>query len=283
MMTMDKEKAKFILSAYQPGAPASEQTPELREAVELAAQDAELADWLAKQSALDERVSAALGEITVPRSLRRNILEGMELSRRKRERWAWLEVFQERRVWASALALVVICGFIVFQRVGPPGPEGAPAPALVQEAPRFEPWQQGALAMLTGGFQLEMDRNEEPGLNRQIVRDWLTARDLAVPESVLTRVGDQQLMGCVKVPPLPGVRVSAVCFRSAEGPMIHIITATEPPDPAAVPEFGAPLLAPQLGSYKGYHTLSWREGGDKAIMLVSQLGPEALHAVIRGE
>jgi len=69
---MDKEKAKFILRSYRPdGADASD--PEFADALQLAASDRELGEWLASERAADAMFAKALSQIEIPEALRDEI------------------------------------------------------------------------------------------------------------------------------------------------------------------------------------------------------------------
>jgi hypothetical protein len=70
---MDKEQAKFILQSFRPdGADASD--ADFAEALQLAAEDRELGEWLAKERATDAAFAAALCELEIPEDLRQHIL-----------------------------------------------------------------------------------------------------------------------------------------------------------------------------------------------------------------
>ena len=73
---MDREQAKFILQSFRPdGADASD--IDFAEALQLAAQDRALGEWLADERAADAAFAAALGEVEIPEELRQRILAVM--------------------------------------------------------------------------------------------------------------------------------------------------------------------------------------------------------------
>ncbi len=74
---MDKEHAKFILESYRPdGADAN--NPDFAEALQLAAEDRELGQWLCQQRAHDAAFSEALCSVDIPDGLRDEILAVMD-------------------------------------------------------------------------------------------------------------------------------------------------------------------------------------------------------------
>ncbi len=74
---MDKEHAKFILQSYRPdGADAS--NPDFTEALQLVAEDRDLALWLAQERAHDAMFAEALMTVDIPDGLRDEIFSVME-------------------------------------------------------------------------------------------------------------------------------------------------------------------------------------------------------------
>ncbi|MEM6884833.1 MAG: hypothetical protein AAF571_07350, partial [Verrucomicrobiota bacterium] len=69
---MDKEEAKLILGCYRPnGKDALD--PEMRQALEMAEHDPELAEWFKREQALDGVICQKVGECQVPESLKTSI------------------------------------------------------------------------------------------------------------------------------------------------------------------------------------------------------------------
>lgn len=77
---MDKDEARLILRCFRPdGADASGE--DFAEALRLAAEDRELGEWLAGERAFDARFAQALGSLSLPQELRREILENLAHAR----------------------------------------------------------------------------------------------------------------------------------------------------------------------------------------------------------
>lgn len=77
---MDKDQARFILRTFRPdGADAHD--ADFTAALELAARDRELGEWLARERAFDADFAQALSGIAIPADLRDDILAGLAASR----------------------------------------------------------------------------------------------------------------------------------------------------------------------------------------------------------
>ncbi|WP_367870137.1 hypothetical protein [Luteolibacter sp. Populi] len=77
---MDKEDARFILRCFRPDG-ADAENPDFAEALAWAAKDRELGDWLAHERASDAGFANALNAVTIPPSLREEILAGLAAER----------------------------------------------------------------------------------------------------------------------------------------------------------------------------------------------------------
>ncbi len=74
---MDKEHAKFILQSYRPDG-ADAQDSHFAEALQLAAEDRDLGEWLANERADDAVFANALSTVDIPEGLRNEILAVLE-------------------------------------------------------------------------------------------------------------------------------------------------------------------------------------------------------------
>lgn len=77
---MDKEEARFILRCFRPDG-ADAENPDFAEALAWAAKDRELGEWLARERSSDAGFAKALAAVTIPASLREEILAGLALER----------------------------------------------------------------------------------------------------------------------------------------------------------------------------------------------------------
>lgn len=74
---MDKERAKFILQSFRPDGEDADE-PAFAEALELAAKDRELGEWLATERAQDAAFAAMLSDVEIPEDLRDAIFDVLE-------------------------------------------------------------------------------------------------------------------------------------------------------------------------------------------------------------
>ena len=77
---MDKEEARFILRCFRPDG-ADAENPDFAEALAWAAKDRELGEWLAHERASDAGFATALNAVSIPTSLRDEILAGLAAER----------------------------------------------------------------------------------------------------------------------------------------------------------------------------------------------------------
>ncbi|PAW69520.1 MAG: hypothetical protein B9S38_09620 [Verrucomicrobiia bacterium Tous-C4TDCM] len=77
---MDKEEARFILRCFRPDG-ADAENPDFAEALAWAAKDRDLGEWLARERASDAGFARALVAVSIPASLREEILAGLAVER----------------------------------------------------------------------------------------------------------------------------------------------------------------------------------------------------------
>lgn len=116
---MNSDEAKFILQARRPNG-SDDQTPTMREALDQAARDPLLGEWLSKQERFDASVANALRQVQPPTDLRALILAGAAAQSTKRDARAWWR----RTPWlamAASLTLIATLGTVAFIRLNPSG------------------------------------------------------------------------------------------------------------------------------------------------------------------
>jgi hypothetical protein len=116
---MTSDEAKFILSAFRPnGSDVSH--PAFGEALQAAASDPGLGQWLAHSRSFDEAVAGKVRGVQAPAGLREAILAGSRASARPRGLGRVL-------AWSGALAAAASLAFIIATMRSPSRPEGVPA------------------------------------------------------------------------------------------------------------------------------------------------------------
>lgn len=175
---MNNHDAKFLLQAYRPCGDDSAD-PEMALALQQAARDPQLGDWLAKERAFDGVVAEKLRAVTPPAGLREAILAGGRASgasRVVRTNKAWWRAAQAQWMGlAAALVLVAATAFIVLPRAAAPGLDalaqtalremhGAHGePTMAQDAGAFGSWLQNPATRLAAGLPLELSRVKTGG------------------------------------------------------------------------------------------------------------------------
>lgn len=240
---MDREKARFLLTAYRTGG-GDKDDPVFAEALAAVREDVELEEWFSQQQAFSRVLSGKLQEIAVPAEVKAKILAGSSASAGRGRPWRW---------WLSLAASVVISGLLVFwwfNRFVPTGPE-------TMAAYRVDMGQY-----LSHVFFLDYESE-----NVSDVRRWLKDRhdvtDYTIPESL----DKYASLGC-EVIRWHDLTAYLICF-DVKGELVHLFLL---PDGSHLPDsvsIGKTDLARVSGKWS---TASWVEGDD--LYLVSTLGSE---------
>ena len=109
---MDKTEAQEILRRYRPGT-ADADEPEVKEALQLAAGDPDLGQWLERQLAFAEQVRSAMRNAPVPADLEQAILKAE--FRRRQEAFRRVNLVR----YAIAASIVLLAGIWFFQSQQP--------------------------------------------------------------------------------------------------------------------------------------------------------------------
>lgn len=253
---MDQEQAKFILQSFRPdGADAND--ADFTEALQLAASDRELGDWLARERAEDAAFAQMLGQVEIPERLRQHIMSVMRGESPREESANF--VFDEDLTNALAgieppegLREQILTAVEAQERVITPqfnqdvnksdGPKhrfrwpqiAAVAAALalgaflaiqLTQKPSGEKALvshdvhiQAAKVLDSGGMSLDMKNSNVVEVNR-----WLSEHELPTPTSLPRGLRDMTMLGC-KMIKLPGdTKASMVCFTKDSGNVLHLV------------------------------------------------------------
>ncbi len=241
---MDKEKAKFILQSFRPdGADAGD--PDFAEALELAAADRDLGNWLARERAQDAAFAAALNNVSIPEHLRSaifevldpkevesvvfdadfigalaavqppdglrdQILNAMEIEQkvvRPAKGWGWRKLSSI----SAAAAAVMIGLFVTFGTGG-----NAIASAAVSDV------HESAIAMLSAPlFSLDLKEKRQAE-----IFDWLQSKELPSPEQIPSGLRNLDGVGCKYLTvgdEDKDAKGSLICFRKNEDTIVHLV------------------------------------------------------------
>ncbi|MGB0774320.1 MAG: hypothetical protein ACPG32_02315 [Akkermansiaceae bacterium] len=250
---MDKEQAKFILQSFRPdGADASNE--DFAQALQLAAEDRELGEWLAGERATDASFAAALNDVEIPEQLRLQLLAVMHGENPSDpEQHAAMDEFltstiaaleppaelrsqiitamensvetppanvspiseANRKPWLSWAAIAAVVALGVFLALRFTSGPGQGSQLAAYEV------QQEAAAFLNSNFELtEKDSNPDH------INSWLVSHNLPnLPASnqLPTGMKEMKSLGCRMIV-LPGdTKASLVCFKEDSGGMIHLV------------------------------------------------------------
>ena len=251
---MDREQAKFILQSFRPdGADASD--ADFAAALQLAAQDRALGEWLADERAADAAFAAALDEIEIPELLRQRILAVMsgadtgnqevdvamdsvlieavgELqppSGLRDQILAAMEVQAAQDVSDRAVqpGNVILGWFNGWSRVA------AVAAALLLGAfvafqvttndpadGLFESYQvqHHAGNIIDASFRSDVEGVDSEGLN-----SWMVSKNLPTPTSIPERLRAVDSLGCKEIRLPGGKKAAIICFHEKGNTPLYLV------------------------------------------------------------
>jgi anti-sigma factor RsiW len=250
---MNRNQARRILWDYRPD--VSQPSAATQEALEFAAQDAELNRWFDDQQNWHATVRAELRSIQPPPDLKELILAQGQLAQ---ERFAEPPVLiplwrRPALAWAAAAAIALLIGL-----------------SALLLRPQTESLSYEAFQARMVGFALREYRMDIVTDDRQEIRRFLAEHG---------READYELTrGLEAAPALGGARlswqghpVSMICFALGQREMLYLFVLPE----EAIQEGGLPTETPQFAPSKGLMTASWRRK-EKVYLLAGPLEQEAL-------
>ncbi len=296
---MDKEHAKFILSSLHPCADEA-RDPDLESALQLAAEDHELAGWLARERATDAAFSEALRRIEIPENLRNEILDTL----------AWQRgdmppaESPEDETWSLALSSInppagLRKKILAVMRASEPGPgraattwkkyaiptAAAAAVAVAFAMPR-DVWQNNAnstpaeshtiedaghdpmpVSLVRAGFLDILGDHEEFTLDtgrashREIIRH-LEERGLPCPSCIPPALREIDGLGCREII-IDGRRGAVVCYEYGEDGMVHLVIFRADDIRCELPRRREAIFA----QYDDWAAATWRNN-DNAFLLL---------------
>ncbi len=232
---MNREEARLELDAttLRPQDTSSE-------ARAIAAQDPELAAWVAKRTAFDEQVAAAMpGACPVPAGLREAILRGVAPAPvsplRRRVRWITST--------AVAAAACVAVGWTLLW----PGNSAMAA------------WESDSLAAVAR-VEYGVSRLDEKAEDFEAVRRLLKATECPCPNAVPRALAGLRTYGCKRVH-VDGRPATLICFELQPGREAHLVVFNNT-DLCDCPEQGVPCFK----TAKNWSYASWSHGGQAYLL-----------------
>ncbi len=299
---MDKEEARFILRCFRPdGSDAAD--PEFAEALQFAAADRELGEWLAKERAQDAEFSSMLGKLPLPEGLREEIMSGLAVERGDLPQADEIDApligglamvsppaglrdeilaAMERSVpseslkrgalwWRIGVPLAAAAGIALAFMVqsGPPSNATAPivsAPAQKGGAVAVSYVEDQAIATLESpDFSLDLKNPDHKALFKFIRGKGRACPAGGVPNGLASVPG----IGCrvIEVDGKPG---AIVCFKRGEGEVVHLVVFRREDVAGELPN-GRPLI----NKHGQWAVAQWQDG-KRAFMLFGRTDTEHL-------
>ena len=246
---MNNQEAKLILSACRPGGEDLDDAS-MRQALDLAENDPELASWLSREQTFDAVISGKLAAIPVPANLKAEILAAGKVSK--------APVFwRDARTLISAAAAVALAAVVVWKQDMTP----ASANTIAAAAPS----RQSQVTL--GDFRAEMAESFAqmqsvgftPDLrtdNEQQITDFLRQRvsmsNAPDMDKVVDQLQDVRLFGC-RIAEWRGRRVSMICL-TRDGEQAHLFVIQK----GALT--GDPEVSERtIDNCAGYPVAAWRD------------------------
>jgi hypothetical protein len=213
---MNRQRIVEILEAFRPGE-GLESDPEVRQAIELASTDQELAEIRRQSEAFDEAFSRAVGRAEVPDGLLESILEAVrDQQAQSRDdtpasgqgrilQWFYPGSFAA----AAAIIVFLALSFTFWNRPGSPAPEVALAGDPISTV------AHAIYANLSPGFR--------PREGSEVI-EYIRSRDGALPASLPGSALWEEAFSC-DVIQKNGYTVSIVCFLAPDkSRTMHLFT-----------------------------------------------------------
>ncbi len=225
-----------VLLLYRPGTDDAEE-PEIQQALELARQDPELAEWLKQHQAFQVSVRSKLRQLEVPPGLKTALLSHSKIVRP--------QVFWQRPVWIAAAALFVLLLGLAGLLIRPAVPD------------RFADYRETMVSAAVRVYGMDLETNDQSQL-----RQFLTKKG-APADYQLTRGLEQLQLKGGGLLRWRGNPVSMVCFDCGDNRMLFLFVLKRaalknpPPDTS----FG-----PELAQVDGLMTGSWTRGDNTYLL-----------------
>jgi hypothetical protein len=245
---MTREQAKECLSALR-AATTDTTDPMLREALELAAKDAELRDWFDRQREFDDILIEKLASIRPPEGLKENILHSLSEGSRP-IRW--------KTGWLALAATVLLAALLLNHQID----------FFRGSSRSFRQFSADAMAVVSTKPAPKLDL-ETPSL--QIAEAYIDAHSAPRMTHFPAKLQVMPTAGC-RVFLWQKHPVSLTCFHLPSGKLLHLVVIRAD----AVGDSGMPT---GLYSADGWHLMFQKKNG-LILMWASQAPMDELKQII---
>lgn len=247
---MDNQQAKFILQSYRGGSP-DQSDPQFAAALELAAQDPELAAWLADDQACDEVIRRKLSEVEVPAELRANLVHGQHVVPLLQPRTAW-------RSLALAASLVFLLGVGAIWWTF----SGKSTPLTMAD------YEVRMVDKLYRPLSFDFASSDVA-----VIQGWLQTNSALGALTIPARMSRLPSIGCDTLL-IEGRPVAVICFRVSNNEVVHLFVMSA----AGLEDVTSMAASRKMGTFR---TLRWREAGN-VYVLAGRQDESALRRLIEG-
>lgn len=305
---MDKEEARFVLRCFRPDGADAEDS-DFAAALQLAASDRELGEWLARERAQDGAFSAALGRLELPDGLREEILAGLAveqgeepdmdaydgqmigalaqiappegfrgeiLAAMEQSAQPEREARPSRSWWRFGLPVAAAAGVaLAFVMTRPNEPSIGTTVAggeeqYVSTVPISHVEDEAISTLTSPGFSLDL-KNPDQKVLFQFIRE----KGRACPEGAIPRgLEDIPGLGC-RVLDVEGKSGAIVCFRTSDDEVVHLVVFRDKDvDCCDLPEDAHPII----DKHGSWAVARWHESG-RVFLLLGHTDTEKLDAL----
>ena len=204
ILEMNREQAKERLSAFRLDK-AEAPNPPMREALEFAARDPELSDWLVRLREFDEIFTEKLASICPPEGLKENILWSLEARANRIQSW--------RASWLALAAIIVLTAIALSYQSG----------FFSSSTPSFRNFRSEILVMVAVKPRPQLDLETA---NLRTAEAFIDARQAPRLGRFPQKLRDVPTEGC-RVFLWHQQPASLTCFHLPSGNLIHLVVIRE--------------------------------------------------------
>lgn len=261
---MDKEKAKIILHIYRAD-PSTDDDPEVKEALALAASDPELMSWFENEQIFDRAIAGKLSSIEPPSGLKEKILAGMPISSTESGPipgpgadiiW-WRRPLASSFAAAACLVLLFGVGTLMLKQSGP-GLQEVQEPQPVEMTTRYLQRVAEHSDHMEG---LDFRHN-----NLGRLRAYMAEMEAPFPVSMPAQLEKMPGMGCVSFT-WEGRKVGLICFK---GDKVYHLYVTDRDHFPSQKDIAKPVIR-QVGKYG---TATWTNDAQLYILTAEGRGED---------
>ncbi len=307
---MDKGNAKTILQSFRSNSQDAAD-PHFAEALQLAAEDTELANWLSDELADDAAFIAAVNTIDIPEHLREEILYAVQPADIVDDfddfDLAFADGLQSIAVPAGLKSQIIATAeqedddlfkpdnvtsikkptgwkhhWRSFAGIAAAISLGAYLATQIETPEKFAPLDTHAVQVQAGEFlnaSFEFSLNNKQNPDNTQVENWLSEHEMPTPDTIPQGIRNLPALGCSNIKLSDGGQASLICFPiEGEGP-VHLVITKRTQTRDKLPTLSQVSIKDCYNcSSTEYNVISWQDDHNTYIML-SKISPEKLASI----